>query len=150
MWSDLNRIAAVGDAEDHVKIVMRGKNNRVVDMEISGGTAISEPVYIVLGSKGALSSDDRTIDLRYLNPRKGLPRRRAKSGPPEAIYGSGEKLGWIEKTLKVHPKGPDSKKDIWGHLYSAIRAKKRFPVRLTEAVEVMKIISEAKKGTRFN
>ena len=54
-YSDLKRIAAVGDAEDHVKIVLRGTNRRIVDLEISGGVAIGAPTYLVFGSKGSLS-----------------------------------------------------------------------------------------------
>ena len=149
MWSDLKKVAAAGDSEDHVKIILRGKKGRVVDLEISGGAAIDEPVYIVLGAKGGLRSDGDSISLRYLDPRKKLKANRARAGTPGAGYGSSEKLKWVEKTVKAKPRGPESKKDIWGHLYGAMRERKPFPVTLAEAMEVMRVISEAKKGTPF-
>ncbi|MBN2301705.1 MAG: Gfo/Idh/MocA family oxidoreductase [Lentisphaerae bacterium] len=149
MWSDLKRVAAVGDAEDHIKIILHGKNDRIVDLEISGGAAISEPPYLVLGTKGGLKSDGYTIELRYLDPKQKLRNLRADADTPRSGYGNGEKLKWIEKVVTVKPKGPDSKKDIWGHLYDTIRRGKPFPIKLDEAVAVMRIISQAKQGTSF-
>ena len=40
VWSDMRQISASGDAEDHVKMVIRGENNIVVDIEISAGAAL--------------------------------------------------------------------------------------------------------------
>ncbi|MDD7751525.1 MAG: Gfo/Idh/MocA family oxidoreductase, partial [bacterium] len=39
VWSDLRLVAAMGDAEDHFKAVLRGTNKIVVDIEVSGGVA---------------------------------------------------------------------------------------------------------------
>jgi hypothetical protein len=44
---------------------------------------------------------------------------------------------------------PKNAWDIWDELYAAVRRGKRFPITLSEAVEVMKVISRAKAGTRF-
>jgi len=147
IWSDLKRVAAVGDAEDHVRIILRGTNGRIVDMEISGGAAIKPPVYLLLGTKGALvCEDEKTIKLRYLDPRQKLKARKAKGGDPGATFGTPEELRWIEKEIPVKPA---RQWDIWDELYSALRKGTRFPIRLEEAVEIMRVISMAKKGTPF-
>ena len=150
LWSDLKKVAAVGDAEDHLKIIMVGKNGRVIDLEISGGAAITESEYLVFGNRGALSSDSVNIHLRYLDPKKKLRVRRAKSGTPTDLkFGDAETLKWIDKTIKVAPKAKCAKNDIWDYLYSAIRQRKKFPITLDESLEVMKVISLVKKGTPF-
>jgi predicted dehydrogenase len=149
LWSDLKLVAAVGDAEDHIKIVCKGKNDRLVDLEISGGSAIGEPECSVSGSKGALTCSGNEIHLRYLDPRKKLAVRRAKSGTPQG-FGSPDNLKWIEKSIPVKAQGPDYKKDIRGHLYGTIRGGKKFPVPLDEAVQVIEIISKVRKGTKFD
>ncbi len=148
MWSDLKKIAAVGDAEDHLKIVLRGENGIVVDLEISGGMAIGEPVFSVAGSKGALTSDERTIELKYLDPKVKLPSRRAKSGNPEfSGFGTKEVLPWVQESIEVRKDiGPSS---IWDALYETIRNGKAFRVTLEESLEVMRILSLARKGTPF-
>ncbi len=152
VWSDLKRIAAVGDAEDHVRIIMKGgKNGCIVDIEISGGAALSEPEYIIFGTKGALTCQGSEIRLRYLDPKQRLSRCRARSSNPpvEGGFGSAEDLKWIEETIPVSPKTKCNTEDIWDHLYRAVRESKPFPITIDEAVEVMRVVSEVKKGTPF-
>ena len=150
-WSDAKRIAAVGDAEDHFRIILKGTNGRIVDIEISGGAAVPEPEYIVLGSKGGLSCDGSAIQLRYLDPKRKLQRRQAKASTPPVAGGFGkpEVLRWIEKTVVVKPKKPCSMDGIWDHLYAALREGKPFPITLDEALGVMAVTARAKKGTPF-
>lgn len=151
IWSDLRRIAAAGDAEDHVHIILKGgKNSLVVDLEISGGVALSEPVYTVFGSKGALSSNEKTIKLRHLKPGATLSKRKSREGTPElGTFGSPDKLFWVEKEIPVKPKARCNCGDIWAHLHATIRQGKPFPIKLSEAVQVMEVISKARRGTPY-
>jgi predicted dehydrogenase len=149
LWSDVRRIAAVGDAEDHFKIIFRGKNGRVVDLEISGGSVASEPEYIVCGAKGGLTCSGDNITLHYLDPKHRLSVRKPKSETPGASFGSSDNLKWIEKTIKVNPKAKCTMDGIWDHLYDAIRKRKKFPITLDEALQVMWVVSQVKKGTKF-
>jgi predicted dehydrogenase len=146
MYSDLKRVAAVGDAEDHVKIVLRGANGRLVDLEISGGVAIGSPTYLIFGSAGSLSLSGKEIRLRYLDPAQKLPPRTANPGSPGTTFGTPEALPWIEETMSVQA---GSNAVIWDHLYRAIREGSTFPIDLDEAIGVMKVISAAKEGTAF-
>jgi predicted dehydrogenase len=150
-WSDLKRIAAVGDAEDHLKIVLRGRNGRIVDLEISGGAALGEPEYVVFGSRGALTCSGNEIRLRYLDPARKLKPRRAKrrSPPMDGGFGAPDTLQWKEETVPVNPGVKCSMDGIWDHLYAAIRKGKPFPITLDEAIDVMAVISRARKGTAF-
>jgi predicted dehydrogenase len=145
-WSHLKRIAAAGDAEDHVKLVLLGENERIVEVEISGGAAIGGPPYLVWGTRGALSCDSKEITLRYLNPRKKHRVGRARSKTTERAYGSTHTLHWIDETVPV---GPKKTLDIWDEVHRTLRRGSTFPVSLDEAVEVMRVISLAKKGTAF-
>ena len=146
VYSDLKRVAAVGDAEDHVKVVLRGTNGRLVDLEISGGVAIGSPTYRVFGSKGSLSLSRKEIQLRYLDPAQELTPRTANPGAPGPTFGTPEQLPWIEETLPVQA---GSNTVIWDHLYHALREGETFPIDLDEAIEVMRVISAAKEGTQF-
>jgi predicted dehydrogenase len=148
MWSDLKKVAAVGDAEDHLKIVLRGTSGRLVDLEISGGCALGEPVYWVAGSKGALTSNEKTIELRYIDPKAKLGSRRAKAGVPEyGSFGSKESLPWITESREVRK--DISPECIWDALYATIREGAPFRVTLEESLEVMRVLSAARKGTPF-
>lgn len=151
IWSDLKRVAAVGDAEDYVHIVMRNATGLTVDLEISGGRIMPEPEYTVTGSHGALTLMGEDIHLRYLDPKQKLARRRSSVRTPAlSSYGTPEVLKWIEETTPVNPKAPSGLTRIWEHVYGAIRLNKPSPVTLEQAIEVMHIISLARKDTPFN
>jgi predicted dehydrogenase len=148
-WSDLKRIAAVGDAEDHVKIVLQGENGRIVDLEISGGAAIGEPEFLVWGTRGALSCTGDVITLRHLDPAVALAERQADPGTPAGGFGTPEDLPWIERTFPAAPAGDLNLSSIWEKLYATLRQGQPFPITLEQAVAVMEVISAARAGTPF-
>lgn len=151
LWSDLKLIAAVGDAEDHLKIIMKGENGRLVDLEISGGAALKEPEYIIFGTRGALTCDGSSIHLRYLDPEQVLEDIEAKrENPPiQGPFGRKEDLVWIDETIPVAPKANCQTEDVWNHLYANMRENTPYPITLEEALQVMDVISKVKAGTRF-
>lgn len=146
LWSDLKRIAAVGDAEDHIKLVLRGTNGRIVDMEISGGAALPEPEYTIFGDRGALTCSGDDITMRYLPRDFVLPELHASAELPgqEYVSGKGGELPWVNENLKVHPTVPTEMDDIWDHLYSAIRDDIPFPVTTEQGLEVIRVIELAR------
>lgn len=177
VWGDTRRIAAAGDADDHVKIVLTGRNGRVVDLEVSGGAAlVDEPVYVVWGHRGGLWSDDKVIRVRYLDPSCPDPEDKADPSTPHIDAGfmearpkkapgpkpkgtasppfrsaSRPKGGadkWIEKTFPVAPKNRAEMPAIWDALYDTIRKGKPFPISLDEALDVMKVTDMARRGSR--
>ena len=115
-----------------------------VELEISGGAAMKAPVYFVLGSRGALVSDDeKTLRLRYLDPKKKLPARRATTRLMDS-FGRGETLPWIEETREVRK---DLRPDcIWDALHGHLRGGKPFRVTTQEAFEVMRVLALASKA----
>lgn len=151
LWSDLKKIAAVGDAEDHLKIILKGENGRVVDLEISGGAAFSEDEYIIFGSKGALTCKGDEIKLKYINPEQKLQDIKAEPGNPplEGGFGNQETIDWIEKTVEVAPANGWETDTIWSAMYDTIKKDIPFPVKVEEGVEIVRIIDEVKKGTPF-
>jgi len=148
LWSDLKQIAAAGDAEDHVHIILTGENGRVVDLEISGGAAIRQPEWLLWGSRGALSCTGKQITLRYIAADYALKDHVANSGTPTAGYGPREKLPWIEETIYANDDG-GGMSSICDALYAAVRQGKTYPIGLDQAVAVMRVVSEAKSGTAF-
>lgn len=150
MYSDIQHIAAGGDCEDHIKIVFTGENGRIVDMEISGGCATPIPEYTMYGSKGSLVSERDGFHVRYLNPENRLSPVVSDPATPgsKQSFGSGEKLEWVDTIIPYESYGDCSR--IWDHLYKAIREGKPHPVRLEQAVDVIRVIDAVKSGTIFD
>jgi predicted dehydrogenase len=149
MYSNIKHIAAAGDCEDHIKIVFTGINNRIVDMEISGGVALPTPTYRVYGSKGSLVSEGYAgFHLKYLDPNTPLAPVKANPETPGtgAGFGNEETLNWIEEDITIEYEGTDR---IWDALYETIRFGKKFPVTLDQAAKVIEVIEKVKAGTIF-
>jgi scyllo-inositol 2-dehydrogenase (NADP+) len=149
IWSDLKKVAAAGDSEDHLKIVMKNEKGLMVDLEISGGSAIGEPEYLVAGTRGGLRASGDKINLRYWDPKAKPSKRTASPDTPEGGFGSQDDLAWIDQEIPVGPKLKCSMTSVWDYLYEAVRKGKHYPITLDEAVAVMEVISAVKKGTAF-
>jgi len=148
MFADIKRVAAVGDAEDHIKIIFKGVNGRVVDMEISGGVACSVPEYIIYGSKGSLVSEGNTLKLKYRDPSVELKEIKADSSTPgSGSYGNDEVLTWKEETVELSPY--DKTDVIWDYFYEAYKNNKPYPITSEQAMSVVKVLEDAKIGTEF-
>ncbi len=126
MWSDLKRIAAVGDAEDHVKIVLQGENGRLVDLEISGGAAIEEPEFLVWAARSP--DAPRSSSPCATSSGGGLGRREADPGTTRAAFGTPEELPWIERTFPAAR--PVAEHDFHLDLLYATSAGQPFPITL--------------------
>ncbi len=150
MFSEIKRIAAVGDAEDHIKILFKGVNGRIVDMEISGGVASDTPVYMIYGSRGTLISENgKVLNLKYLDPDVELAEIKADPETPGSgsSFGNSEKLTFKEESIALS--GKDKTDVIWDYFYEAYRNSKPYPITSAQAAEVMRVISEVKKNTVF-
>lgn len=151
LWSDLKTTTALGDAEDHVKVIMRGTNGRVVDFEISDGVALPGPVYAVYGTRGSLvCEDEQNIHLRYVDPACPMPRGNASASsatPPfsGSFHSMDDSLRWIQKTIPVKPANNRKVTDIYHDLAQAIRNGVPFPITTAEAIENVRVMEEIKK-----
>jgi len=157
VWSHLRRIITPGDADDHVRIIIVGENNVVAELEVSDAVALPSAYCTVYGSRGTLvCADEKNIQLKYIDPRYKLPEISARvSQPPlSGGYGNEEKFPWIEKTVKVQPDTnmwEQVEIDIARNLYNAIRRNIPFPVKNSEALEVVRITEMVKnQNPQFN
>ena len=150
LFTDLKQIAWLGDRDDHVKIVFKGINGCIVDMEISGGAALPTPNYIVYGTKGAFMSCSEGFRVRYLDPDKTLPEAHviAETWPQNAGFGNPEVLPWKEEIV-AFPQDDDGTGRIWAALYDAVKGIKDFPITLEQAYKVVEVIEKARIGTIF-
>ena len=149
VWGDLQSVVTAGDAEDHVKIMMRAKNGRVLDMEVTSACAFSQPKLVIMGSLGTLIREAEQYVIKYLDP-KTLPKLKANDSLAVANrkYGvQGETLHWNEKRVPAEP--ADMKIDFYSDLHRAIREKKKPMVKPEEVFEQMRVNALSRKGTKF-
>ncbi len=151
VWGDLQACVTAGDAEDHVKVLIRGKNGRVIDMEVTGAFNFSQPHWQVMGTLGSLRSEGEEFVIKHLDPKK-LPKLKAvaSSAVPDRKYGviGGEQLEWQETRVKA--KDPKFEVNFYDRLYDSIRNKKKLFVTPESVRDQLRVIELARKGTKFN
>ncbi len=152
VWSNLRRINAVGDAENHVKVILTGENGIVVDLEISDGVALPGPYCTVYGNRGTLiCQDQKKIHMRHIEP--GFEFAEGVVASPDSPpltggFGHEEKIPWCDETIPVEPDV-----NMWvhvdvvtaQHMYRALREGVPFPVANSDALEVARIIGLVKE-----
>ena len=149
VWSDLRLVAAMGDAEDHFKAVLRGTNKIVVDIEVSGGVAIPSPVYAVYGTRGTLiSQDEKEIQLKYADTEKTEPAEPASDATPpnEGVFGANKPIVWIEETRPVAPESGLAVDDFYKVVYRTLAEGAPYPVKPEEAFEVVRVTEMIRNG----
>jgi scyllo-inositol 2-dehydrogenase (NADP+) len=144
VWSDCRRIVSGGDAEDHVKVMLRAKNGTVADLEISSAAAIAAPTWHLLGTRGALIIDGNGARLRYLAEMPAAHIKADAHTPPQwASYSNPVSMSWIEETPAVVRQEPVT---FWGSLYAALRRGQEFPITMAEVREIARIVDLARDG----
>ena len=150
VWADLRHIKDAGDCEDHVKILLRGANGRVMDLEVSTTVAAPDRKWTILGSTGALTSDGETSHLKYYDAKAVRPISSSDTAAPGRAYGldgKGEKLPWVEKDV---PAKPSKSAGTYYDNVAAVLLRGRKQVVTAESVrEVIRVIAAAKRGTPF-
>ena len=150
VFGDLQQILQPGDTEDHLKVVMRGENGRVIDLELTSACAASLPSWTLMGTRGTLTvTGGGTAVLQYvkddLAPLEVIDRPLA-TGRTYGVEGGDEiEFETVELEAKV-PSGPS----FYDQLYNAIRNGASPPVDPATSRETIRVMSEARKGTKFS
>lgn len=148
LYADIRHVVAAGDCEDVVHATMNGVNGRMVEIQISGASALKLPEYIVYGSRGALiDKNDGKFSIRYVDPSFELPRPPASIDTPAgAKFGPAIPIPFIEEEREWDSCPLDH---TWVYLYEALREGKEYPVSNEDALKVMQTICEIReKGKR--
>ncbi|MEM7645785.1 MAG: Gfo/Idh/MocA family oxidoreductase [Pseudomonadota bacterium] len=150
VWSDLKTTVSPGSAEDQFKILIKGANGRIVDIEVSAGAAIRQDFYNIFGSRGALRATKKEIQLKYLDPKQQLPKITADPATPPLGLSfhqseAHEDFRWIEEQYKIKKKRVSDPSDIWNHLHKNLTEDVPFPITLDQSLSVMKIIDQVRK-----
>ena len=112
-----------GDAEDFVKIILKGKDRPVIDLEISSCCAYSTHMYNVDGTLGGIKGDSTHLDWKYFKPEEAPEQHLISVPMPERKYCS-EQLTWHEGSWDL----PEEHSDwfqymaltFYTHLYETI------------------------------
>lgn len=143
---DLKHVSDAGDVEDHVKILIRGANGRIIDLEISTSCNTVEPKWTVLGTCGTLTSDGVTSTIKRFDRKKIKPLPVREEAPPNRSYGNDDVLPWVEEMV---PSRAEVNTDFYDNVFAVLRWSKAMDIPPDQALEVVRVTELAKRGTGF-
>ena len=137
------QVAATGDCEDFVNAQFVGVNGRLVEIEISGGTALPGPEYVVYGTRGAILTEKDHFTVKHL-PSDYVYQAQTSNPhtPVGAKFAPNEKLPFVTEEIALEEEELDH---TWRYLYDTVALGKEFPIKTEEALKVMEVISEIKR-----
>lgn len=146
VFCDMKLVASAGDAEDHVKVLLKAANGRVYDMEVSSVCKSSEPKWTVLGSEGTLVSDGRTSTIEWFSPKKLKKLPVIETPPPGRQYGNDDVIPWKSEDV---PSVGDPVGDFYDNVWAVLRERKAMIVKPEEALEVVRVTQACKRKSGF-
>ncbi len=139
-----DRTLTLGDADDHVKIVMYGKDHPSVEVEITAACPYPQNSWLVMGTQGGLSGNASELKWKYFNPRR-LPRRAVSEVPtPDRSYNS-ETLPCVEKTWSRDRNRGRSETGFYLDLHKTLRRGAPLEVKPEEVRMQMRVMEACRR-----
>ena len=152
MWSDLKRIASLGDAEDYAHVSLKTREAISADIEFSGGVLAPdrEPSFVIRGEFGSFRVQPGASqgELTVIDPAFKFPRRRSsvRTPPLEDMH---EAVPIIKVPVEL-PRGTLSGASaFWKHVYDTVRTAQPFPLSIEDSIEAVKFAHLMKKTSPF-
>ncbi len=148
----MDRTNTFGDAEDHVKLLLTGKDRPTIDLEISSCSAYTTNVYEVYGTRGALAGTTDHLEWKVYNPEEMPPRELVRGPMPDRQYCS-EKMIWHTSKWNL-PKSQANwfgvmGKALYNNLYDTLTKGTPSTVKLDEVRRQIEVIEEAHRQNRL-
>jgi scyllo-inositol 2-dehydrogenase (NADP+) len=109
-----------GDADSHVKLVLLPKGGPVIDIELTHACAHPQANWLVMGTRGSLTSDRRTVRWQFFDPTEAPPLVLDTQPTPDRSYNS-EELPWHEETCELVRDFGSGTRQLYGDLDGTIR-----------------------------
>ena len=136
----LARALGPGDAEDHVKLILRSAAGPVIDVEVSDVCAAPEPEWMLMGTRGTLVGTHNRLTWRFVRD-DDLPVLDVDPGP------ASNRDYHVDRPVPHERRWRRTATEraavaFYRSLYASIRAQAPPPVTAESACRVMSVIEE--------
>lgn len=148
VFADLRRTVSAGDAEDHVKLVLRPEKGPLVEVESSAAIAYPQDHWLIAGTAGGITGSMSELKVRWFDP-AALPELEADPNTPEGRrYGYTETIDWQEETIEVPPPAQRTQ-NYYRTIYATLREGADLFVTPASVRRQIGVITEARNQTGF-
>jgi scyllo-inositol 2-dehydrogenase (NADP+) len=141
----MDRATSLGDAEDHIKLLLQGRGRPTIDLEISSCCAFPQDRFNVYGSRGGLHTQAGTVHWRYFKPSE-QQRQTLKEEPIVNATGlpayCREDLKWHEYSWQEPAQQKSAIVQYYDMLHRVLTKGARLEVTLPEIRQQVAVIEE--------
>ncbi len=152
MWSELKRIASLGDAEDYAHLNLKTRDIVSVDIEFNGGVLPCDraPSFVIRGERGTFRVEAGAHEgsLNIIDPAHRFPRRRSSVRTPP-IADLHEDFPVVKESVSLPQGTLTGITAFWKCVYDTVRTAKPFPLQLEDSLEAVKFAHLMKKTSPF-
>ncbi|MBR1966394.1 MAG: Gfo/Idh/MocA family oxidoreductase [Lentisphaeria bacterium] len=143
IFADIRRVISIGQGDDLFKIILKGANGLLADIEVSGANAMPGREMEIIGSRGTLIFENGKLSARYIDPCVELKELQPHPENPPLSYGNfDEQLYFVNSEFEL----PKIKQTVlWKYLYDEAVNGIPSVLKLEEGREVVRITEEAFK-----
>jgi len=147
VMGDMQHIASAGDAEDHIKALMRFDSGATADIEITmaQNVAVPFPKWIICGTCGTATGDNSKTVVRWFDPKAAGAIEVVDGAARDRKYGNEDKLPWQEKVIAVEPRPENTFYDNVVGVLKRGEAMRVTPQSARETLRVLSMIRESAK-----
>jgi len=141
IFCDLQRTLTLGDAEDHVKLILKAPEAPLIDIEVTRACAYPQEEWLVMGTQGGLTGSLSSLRWKYFNP-EDLPPRQLDTRPtPDRSYNVDD-IPWREEKWEMDENTPPGEVTFYEELYKSLRYGAPPPVTPESVRRVMWVIQK--------
>lgn len=144
MWVDMRNVLSSGDAEDHIKLVLRSAGGPVVDIELSSAIAFGQDRWLVAGKSGALRGTTNKLEWKWVDWSQ-MPERPVDREPTAGRSYNSEQLEWQQDEWSGSNSDNDLMLNFYRDLYKSVREGAPLTVTPQSVRRQIAIIEKAKE-----
>ena len=120
VYCHLERTLTLGDAEDHVKLVLRMAGAPMVDLEVSSACAYSRDAWHIMGTRGGLVGSSSSLRWKHIDATSLLDRSLDRRPTRDRSYNH-EEYEWLETKWQHDEYAGPGELGYYLDLYESIR-----------------------------
>ena len=147
LWADVRRVVSIGDGDDLFKILLKAKNGRLADIEVTGANTMPGREMEIIGTRGTIVYSDGKIKARYIDPSVELKDLKPHPENPPKKYGNFDETLYFVDAEYESPK--ISQTVLWTYLYDEVTKGIPSPIKLEEGLETVRVTEVAFRKSGF-
>lgn len=151
LLADLRHTVGGGDAEDHVKLVLRPLGGGpLLEVEASSAMALPQPEWLVIGTAGAISASTAELTVRWTDASTWGPLTIDDGPAAGRRYGTGEVLEWTEERVIIPAGGRPAAARFYDNLAAVLRGEADLAVTPDSVRRQIDLLTRAREQTGFH